>query len=91
MCVLGGRRGGSGGGAGGWEGETESAMEGVTQKCSFYVLGMKFNFIQSVEVNEANIKSAEQHTYGQQAGEKMLTSLIIREMQIKSPVSPPVC
>ena len=75
----------------GVEGGTRVPVEGVTQKCSFHVLGMKFNFIQSVEMNEANIKSADWQTHGQQACEKMLTSLIIREMQIKSPVSPPVC
>ena len=74
-------------GVGGGGGGLRVPVEGVTQKCSFRVLGMKFNFIQSVEVNEANIKSADQHTHGQQAREKMLTSLIISEMQIKSPVS----
>ena len=51
-------------GVGGGGGALRVPVEGVTQKCSFRVLGMKFNFIQSVEVNEANIKSADQHTHG---------------------------
>lgn len=43
----------------GVEGGMRVPVEGVTQKCSFHVLGMKFNFIQSVEVNKANIRSAD--------------------------------